>query len=250
MLDNTSTLPDKAKRNILTHIEAIKYLKEEGFHPNSPNGDQVLQSAAAAVTSRSSLLIHGEHGVGKRRLARLVHRLGVDGENQLVFISASDLTPHKIDQRLKLRGTLVIIDVDEIETEVQDALIDCLSENPAESLARIISTTSFDLKKLVESGRIRPDLCDKLSSIVVELPPLRERPGDIAEIAKFFLSRFRDAQRSLIGESLSDSAIKKLRDYAWPGNLRQLQTVIRYALATCPDKLIDHQHIDFSDHPL
>ncbi len=234
----------------LTLAEAVSRLQEEGFHPGSAIGDQVLHSAATAITTRGGLLLSGEHHVGKRRLARLIHRHGAGCDNPLVFISASDLNPRKIHLRLSSGGTLVLIELGEIEPDVQSALSEALSGDASGSLSRIISTTTIDFQHLIDSGRFDRGLFQQLSQIAIELPALRHRLSDMEILSDYFITRFRDSNRAFVGERLTPDALEKLRSYDWPGNLRQLQTVIRYALVTCPDNLIGAQFIDFSDHPI
>ncbi len=228
--------------------EAIARLKEEGFHPGSENGDQVLRSASLAVICRLNLLLSGEPGVGKRRLARLIHRLGVDAGGQLVFISAADLTPETTSRRIRAGGTVVILEIGELSADSQNTLKAVMIDVTDRSLARVISTTSLNLEQLVDTDRFDRDLFHRLSLITVELPPLRLRLSDMGLLSMYFIERFRDSNRDFIGEELSPSALAKLCDHAWPGNLRELQSVVRGALVCCRDKTIEAEHISFSDY--
>lgn len=225
--------------------EIITLLRNEGFTPGIVDGMPILQSAALAVELRLNTLLQGEQAVGKRRLARLIHRLGSDKENPLIFIAASDLSPAVASSRMKEGGTLVISEIGELCPETQTALREAMHHPDGLNLSRVISTSSQDVARLVEEKVFDRLLFYQLSIINVFLPPLNERLPDLEELAGYFIQRFRRSNRKFSAEKLSSEALKKLKNHPWHGNLQELQSVMRLAMMNCPDRVIGQEHIVF-----
>ena len=107
---------------------------------------------------------------------------------------------------------------------------------------RVISATNRDLRELVGRGEFREDLYYRLCVVPITLPPLRERRNDIPLLAAHFLERHA-AEARRPGVRLSEQALAALMDYHWPGNVRQLQNAVRYALVKCPGDTIEPEHL-------
>jgi len=229
--------------------QIITALRSEIDSPGIRADDQLIHSSALAINFRSNVVILGETGTGKRRLARLIHRLGADSEQPLIFIGATDLTPSTVQKRVRSGGTIVIIEAGELEPEVQNALCQALVDTSLDKHVQIVATASSDLGDLVEGGKFRRDLFYRLAPVSVCLHPLRERLIDMRILAEFFIKRHCEANRNFTGEILSTAALQKLSGYDWPGNLHELQAVLRHALRVCPDDAIGAEHIDFSAQP-
>lgn len=108
--------------------------------------------------------------------------------------------------------------------------------------ARIIAATNRDLGAEIKKGAFREDLFYRLNVVAIELPPLRERRGDIPALASFFLLRYA-AENGRTIETFTDEALQALVDYAWPGNVRELENVIERAVVLCDGPRIDRKQL-------
>jgi two-component system, NtrC family, response regulator AtoC len=190
------------------------------------------------------VLIVGESGTGKEIYARLIHRLsGVAG-----------LQPRKIDcrgteagklsaelhaafteaERREISGSLFLDGVDELDLSMQRLLLSLLSEkewNRSDGLApsRLISSATGNLEAALESGSFRRELYFRLNGACLRLPPLRERKEDIVGLSEHFLNKHsKDTQRGVVFDEASLSALK---EYSWPGNIRELENFARKVAA-------------------
>ncbi len=219
----------------------------------------VLDLAFRAADSQASILLLGESGTGKSVLARAIH--GRSGRRERAFVTVScpslsrellesDLFGHVkgaftgavADTEGKLAaangGTLYLDEISETTLEIQAKLLRVLQEREYERVGetqtrranvRVISSSNRDLVAAIKEGKFREDFYYRLNVIVLELPPLRERPRDLARLAEAHLAFFnRQIGRSLQG--FSPQALAALHDYPWPGNLRELRNVIERAV--------------------
>lgn len=115
---------------------------------------------------------------------------------------------------------------------------------------RIIGATNADLPAMIKKGVFLPDLYDRLTFEVLEVPPLRSRVGDIEILARFFLHRFMDEVPSFRGKRISDSAIEQLKRYPFPGNIRELKNIIERAVCRDTTNLITPEDLGFSQSPV
>ncbi len=224
---------------------------------------RVLKQIETVAPTNSTVLILGETGTGKERLARAVHDLSPRRERAFVKVNCasvpaglleSELFGHEkgaftgaIAQRigrfeLAHQGTLFLDEVGEIPLELQPKLLRVLQEKQFERVGssrtitsdvRIVAATNRDLAKLVASGQFRSDLYYRLSVFPVVVPPLRERSEDIPLLVHYFLSQF--AKR--LGRSVDvvpPETMEALCRYSWPGNVRELEHVIERAVILSP----------------
>lgn len=224
---------------------------------------RVLKQIETVAPTDSTVLILGETGTGKERLARAVHDLSPRRGRAFVKVSCasvpaglleSELFGHEkgaftgaIAQRigrfeLAHQGTLFLDEVGEIPLELQSKLLRVLQEKQFERLGnsrtmtsdvRIVAATNRDLNKLVASGQFRSDLFYRLSVFPVMVPALRDRAEDIPLLVHFFLARFAKRMGKSV-EIVSPETMQALCRYSWPGNVRELEHVVERAVILSP----------------
>jgi two-component system response regulator PilR (NtrC family) len=222
---------------------------------NSPPMKRVRDLINKLSRSQAPVYISGESGTGKELAARLIHQLGSRGDHPFVAVNCgaiphelmeSELFGHKKGsftgatadhQGLFLSadgGTLFLDEIADLPLHMQVKLLRAIQEKQVRPVGsqqeipmdvRIISATHKDLTELVESGEFRQDLFYRINVIELPLPPLRERREDIPLLAEHFLTRMaRDAGSKK--SKLSSSALKKLKNYGFPGNIRELENIL------------------------
>jgi two-component system nitrogen regulation response regulator GlnG len=125
-------------------------------------------------------------------------------------------------------GTLLLEGVDALPLSVQASVLELLADRAAGGAPRLLASTSEDLPALVAEGSFNEELCDLLRIVTIELPPLRSRVGDIPELVRFFISRC-NAEFDMTIRGVNPRVEEQLRGHSWPGNVRQLQNVIKSA---------------------
>lgn len=224
-----------------------------------PASRRVLELAEKVVDASTTVLITGESGTGKDQLARWIHERGARHDAPLLKIDCASLPSELVESELfghergaftgaaarKLgrlemaqAGTIVLDEVAALAPGMQAKLLRVLEERKFERLggnetldmdARLMALTNTNLTKAVRSGRFREDLFFRLNVLAIEVPPLRERKGDIAELAGYFLARLGPVHgRTDI--ALDAATLKFLEGYEWPGNVRELKNAIEHAL--------------------
>jgi two-component system NtrC family response regulator len=205
------------------------------------------------------VLITGETGTGKELTARAIHRLSRRKDGPFVPIDCASIPETLLEAELfghekgaftgahtrrqgKVEsahgGTLFLDEVGDLALSLQAKLLRFLQEHQFQRVggrewirvdARILAATNTDLKGAMEKGAFREDLYHRLSVVVIELPPLREREGDVSLLAKAFLDRFAaEAGRRLRG--FTSEALRAMEAYPWPGNVRELENRVRRAV--------------------
>jgi len=220
---------------------------------------RVLKQVATVAPTDSTVLIYGETGTGKELVARAIHNLSSRLSNSFVKLNCaaipmglleSELFGHEkgaftgaIAQRigrfeLANRGTVFLDEVGEIPLELQPKLLRVLQEREFERLgstrtlttdARLIAATNRDLASMVEEQKFRSDLFYRLNVFPVRVPSLRERPEDIPLLVRHFAEQCARRMNKKI-ETISSETLKQMRQYHWPGNIRELQNVIERAV--------------------
>ncbi|WP_375768984.1 sigma 54-interacting transcriptional regulator [Archangium gephyra] len=244
---------------------------EPGFR--SPVMRQVLEMVRVAAPHRVAVLLQGETGTGKEVLARVIHRLSGRSNQPLVVQDCGALTETLLESELfghvkgaftgavaDHPGLFVLADggtifLDEIENttpNLQSKLLRVLESGDVRPVGgtqirrvdvRIIAASNRDLAEEVRAGRFRSDLFYRLNSFTIDLPPLRERPEDILDLARYFLGHFnRTLRRSASG--LSTEAEQLLMAAKWPGNVRELRNCIERAVLLSTDaELVTRRHL-------
>jgi transcriptional regulator with PAS, ATPase and Fis domain len=220
----------------------------------------------------ASVLIQGESGTGKELVAQAIHKESRRAHRRFVTINCGALPESLLESELfghvkgaftgaiynkKGRfeiadgGSIFLDEVAELNPEMQVKFLRVLQDGGFEQVGgtqthrvdvRVISATNNDLEKAVAAGKFRSDLYYRLCVMPVTIPPLRERGGDIELLAKHFLKQFsQDSYRTNV--NLSPQTLAIFQNYNWPGNCREMQNVIQYALVKCQEDSIKPEHL-------
>ena len=229
---------------------------------------QVFRMIRRLAPTDISALVLGETGTGKELVAKEIHRLSPRSKHPFVSINCgaipenlleSELFGHKkgaftgavTDKIGKFEsangGTLFLDEIGEMPMNLQVKLLRVLQERVIERVGdltprpvdlRVIAATNKDLDAEIETGRFREDLLYRLNEITLELPPLRDRGEDIHQLGKFFLNKFAE-QYSSKCKGFNNEAVIAMRNYFWPGNVRQLENRIKKAVIMTDRALIN-----------
>ena len=284
------TRPLQAERlnAILGHLWGMSELQAEAsrtkpacYHDVALEGGSVAIRHVRALLQKfarteESVLIYGENGTGKEAAARFIHDHSPRKNKPLIAVNCAAL-PRSLTQnelfghekgafthamsvqkgRIEAAngGTLLLLGVDELESEQQSAILRFLQEGLIERLGsnhpisvdtRLIATSTKPLEQLVKTGAFRSDVFYRLGSLHVLLPPLRERKEDIPILASRILSATPSARGT---RRLTDDAMICLAGHPWPGNLRELQNRLRQALLLGESPQIGAEDMGFSTNP-
>ena len=214
-----------------------------------------LDVAARAASTDATVLIHGETGTGKELVAKAIHFLSPRRESPFITINCGAIPRELLESELfghvkgsftgalthkkgKVEmangGTILLDEIGEMPLELQVRILRLIQEREIEKVGgvapirvdvRIIAATHRDLSAMVQQGLFREDLYYRLLVVPIYLPPLRQRPGDIAELVQHFFLKFQTkyGREEL---SLSFDALVRFEQYDWPGNVRQLENAI------------------------
>jgi DNA-binding NtrC family response regulator len=242
----------------------------------SPKMVQLKNQLPTLAQTEASIVIYGESGTGKEVVARSIHQLSKRRELPFVTVNCGALpetlleselfgyrrgaftdahadTPGLVDSADT--GTLFLDEIGEISLSVQVKLLRFLElkeykpvGSPQSRIAdvRIIAATNRDLKKAVEEKTFREDLYYRLNVVPVHLPPLEERHGDIALLASHFLERFNERGHRA---TFTPEAFRKLEQYAWPGNIRELENKIEQLVVMATGGVVRGEDVNLSPPP-
>lgn len=241
---------------------------------SSPEMLKLMQTIAKVAKTDANVLITGENGTGKELVAQEIHRRSERSNELIVAVDMgaipetlfeSELFGHKkgsfTDARedrmgkfqLAHMGTLFLDEIGNLPLAMQSKLLTTLqnrtvipvgSNEPVPVNIRLICATNCNLENLVSQQRFREDLLYRINTIWIEVPPLRERGGDIELLALFFLSYFEKKYRKP-KLSISPQAMQKLKEYLWPGNVRELQHTIEKAVILCDSTKLNEDDFIF-----
>lgn len=221
--------------------------------------EHVFSLAKDVAESEATVLITGESGTGKEVLARFIHENSGHAKGPFVAVNCAAIPENLIESELfgyekgaftgavnkKLGkfeladgGTILLDEIGEIPIHLQAKLLRVLQEKEVERLGalkpskintRVLATTNRNLKEMSQEGTFREDLYYRLNVISMELPPLRDRKEDVADLSSFFIKKYSEINKKAV-KPLSEDALKALQSYEWPGNVRELEHTIERAV--------------------
>jgi DNA-binding NtrC family response regulator len=251
-----------------------KYEFEKSIIGSSPAMKKVFSMLEKAAQTNITVSITGETGTGKELIAKTIHYNSKRKNKPFVAINIAAVPATLIESELfghekgaftgantrrigKFEeaegGTLFLDEIGELELPLQAKLLRALQEREISRVGgnqlikldvRIITATHRNLAEEVQKGNFREDLYYRLLGLPIHLPPLRERGHDILILARHFLDLF-TKENDLAPRSLSEKAREKLLQYAYPGNIRELKSIVELAAVMCPDGTIEPEHITF-----
>tara|TARA_B100000614_G_scaffold119875_1_gene107417 strand:+ start:673 stop:2034 length:1362 start_codon:yes stop_codon:yes gene_type:complete len=252
-----------------------KVLAVSGFSDligSSPAMDRIIETAKITAQSDANILITGESGTGKEIFARAIHKTSGRNDRMMVIVNCAALTETLLESELfghekgaftgadKRRdgmfkkadkGTIFLDEIGEMPLSMQVKLLRTIQEKEVQSVGsdktesvdvRIIAATNRDLAEEVNQKRFREDLFYRLNVMNLEIPPLREREGDVPKLAQHFLLKFSQKNRKEV-KGFTPTAMDALARYSWPGNVRELENSIERAVILCMGQYISEKEL-------
>lgn len=273
---------EKASEHIKL-IEENRYLRHQvstgGSHTapkvigESPLMKQILSEAIQIAKSNASVLISGESGTGKEVIAHVIHYNSLRAQRPFIRVNCAAIPETLVESEffghekgaftgangkrigrfeLATGGSLLLDEITEIPLSLQAKFLRAVQEQEIERVGgtktvkidvRLISTSNRDVKDAVASKQLREDLYYRLNVVPIHLPPLRDRREDIIPLAEYFLEKMSlDNKKS--NKQLTEKAKKKLLDYSWPGNIRELANIIERAVVLDVSEQIAPEHLN------
>jgi len=235
---------------------------------------EVLARIEKAAPGDANVCISGESGTGKELIAQAIHTLSARADRPLVTLDCTAIPETLIESHLfghvrgsftgavenrtgfftlAHTGTLFVDEISELSLPMQAKLLRAIQtrefvrvgdSRSTRTDIRLITASNKDLRRAVGEGTFREDLYYRIAVVMVEMPPLRDRQGDVALLAEHFVRKFAAAHRKPVPRLLP-RALELLETYDWPGNVRQLENCLEQAVVLCEDN-----RIDVSDLPL
>lgn len=259
--------------------DLVRLHPEVDFSSTSNAMQRAVNLARQVAVSDATILLRGESGTGKSALARAIHSWSKRASKPMSIVSCPSFSSDLLESELfghkkgaftgAVRdnpgriaacegGTLLLDEIGDLPLSLQPKLLRFVQDKEYERVGdyatrkadvRLITATNVDLEKAVKEGRFREDLFYRLNVIQIEIPPLRDRPGDVEVLAENLLIFYaRHNHRSFLG--FTEDAIEALKQYHWPGNVRELRNIIERAVIICqsdrvgveslPESLVPH----------
>ncbi len=258
--------------HLKTEVERLRTMVEERYQFDNiitvtEVMQKVLRQVAQIAVTESTVCIYGESGTGKELIAKAIHIASRRAQGPFVAINCGAIPEGLLENELfghmkgaytgadrpkkgylqqAEGGTLLLDEIGELPPMLQVKFLRVLEERefyplgssqPLKINLRLVAATNQDLGKLVSQGKFREDLYYRLHVLPIFLPPLRDRPGDIAPLAQHFMQRFaQDLSKEIKG--FTPEALKRLMLHEWRGNVRELANVIERAVVLTPTSMI------------
>ncbi|MCE5195064.1 MAG: sigma-54 dependent transcriptional regulator [Nitrospiraceae bacterium] len=265
----------KEKARIIETL--IKKKIEETYDFEKIIGDSaeikaIINEVKKIADSKSNVLLLGETGTGKELFAKAIHYNSSRRDKQFIAINCSAIPENLIESELfgyakgaftgatatkrglfeeADGGTFFLDEIGELSQPLQAKLLRVIDDHEIRPLGgvhsrkvdiRFITATNRDVAALVKEGAFREDLYYRINVVTLRLPPLRERKGDIIALAKHFLVKYAyDIGKNV--KFIDENAVKLLKDYSWPGNIREMQNIIERAVLIADKDTIHPEHL-------
>ncbi|MDX1733839.1 MAG: PEP-CTERM-box response regulator transcription factor [Halioglobus sp.] len=257
-------------------LHADQNMPLRGIITASPEMLKVCRTIEKIAPSDITTLLLGASGTGKERCAQALHELSPRAKGPLVAINCAAIPENLLESELfgyekgaftgaakqtqgKIEyadgGTLFLDEIGDLPMELQAKLLRFLQERVVERIGgrkeipvdvRILCATHQDLRAQIEQGQFREDLFYRISEIVIEIPPLKDREGDTLILAKSFLNNLA-AEYNSSAKDFSPEAIAALENYDWPGNVRELESKVKRAVIMADGSQITPQDLELED---
>jgi len=263
--------------NTVLHKKLQETMKSPDIIGDHPKIREVYRVVGKIAPTLSTVLIYGESGTGKELVARSIHELSTRSKHSFFAINCAAIPDTLMESELfghekgsftgatareigifeaASGGTVFLDEIGEMNVAMQAKLLRAIQEKEIRRVGgkvnipvdvRIISATNKDLEAEIRRGQFREDLYYRLNVIRVSLPPLRERGNDIVALADFFVKKY-SASSGMSVKGIAKSALKYLMNYSWPGNVRQLESVIERGVLMAEGELIQPEDLPAEVH--
>jgi DNA-binding NtrC family response regulator len=270
------TLLEAVKRAIQSRVAAddeveAEELPESEMIGHSKGMIEIYKTVSLVAPTDASVLIEGETGTGKELIARMLHRFSKRSTFPFVPVDCGAIPAQLLESELfgamkgaftgadrdrtgvlesANKGTVFLDEIGEIDPAFQVKLLRFMQEREVRPVGsarekkvdvRVVAATNRNLQKMVEEGKFREDLWFRMNVVRIELPPLRERRGDVVHLSHFFNTKYNDRYNR--NTKMTESGLKALSDFTWPGNVRQLQHLIERLTILAPNERIDAEAV-------
>ncbi len=246
-------------------------LPETEMIGSSPGMVEIYKTVSRVAPTDATVVIEGETGSGKELVARMIHRFSRRATHPFVPVDCASIPSALIESELfgamkgaftgadrdrigvfeaANRGTVFLDEIGDIDLAFQVKLLRFLQEREIRAVGssrekkvdvRVVVATNRDLQKMVEEGKFREDLWFRLNVVRLALPPLRERRSDVPLLTQYFLSKYNERYNRNV--RLTESGLKALKDFTWPGNVRQLQHLTERLTILAPNERVDGEAV-------
>ncbi|MFH1996489.1 MAG: sigma-54 dependent transcriptional regulator [Candidatus Omnitrophota bacterium] len=236
----------------------------------------IFELVRKAAPTYATVLVTGESGTGKELIAKSIHALSPRRSKPFIVINCGAIPEHLLESELfghekgsftdayekkigkfeaAAGGTVFLDEIGEMSLGLQVKILRFLQERVIERVGgnaqieldvRILAATNSDLSERIESGLFRKDLYYRITVISINLPPLRERHEDILRLASYFLNKYKNDVSGKITQGFTGEAIDALIRYSWPGNVREMENMVRRANILTANGFITHDDLGFN----
>lgn len=247
-------------------------LPESEMIGSSPGMVEIYKTVSRVAPTDATVVIEGETGTGKELVARMIHRFSKRAAHPFVPVDCASIPAALIESELfgalkgaftgadrdrigvfeaANKGTVFLDEIGDIDLSFQVKLLRFLQEREIRPVGssrekkvdvRVIVATNRDLQKMVEEEKFREDLWFRLNVVRLTLPPLRERRNDVPLLTHYFLNKYNERHNRNV--KLTESGLRTLKDFTWPGNVRQLQHLIERLTILVPNDRMDGEAVE------
>ena len=279
-------LVEVIKRTLEIHEQALsiskpfsrdsrKVIEEAPLIGKVPAMREIFKNIGRISLNRISVLLNGETGTGKELIAKLIHHSGVTREHPFIIINCSAINEDALYNEmfgyekgalagetenkkgkfeLAGEGTIFLDEISNLSDNLQIKLFRVLQDlefekpgvsEPLQLRARIIASSNKNLEQLIAEGRFREELYYRIKVFTIDLPPLRKRKDDIEELTQFFIQKYNRRLKKEVNQ-VGDGFYEKIKNYNWPGNIRELENSILQAMIVCKGNVLEKSDINLA----